>query len=184
MVLGGMSMNRFRVWGLCAALVVGLGGLAIASDPNMQPGQITLVQSVQNLFAPHPAKSSAASAQPTPATINAPLSPDVVTKCLQAELDAYIRRVSVCDELRRVADIKGDPSLTRQADELQRQAESIYNARTAALGLPKLKTPTSESARLIHLDEPTTPQTAANRLIAPGTPIPSESTAEIHEVKP
>jgi hypothetical protein len=177
-------MNRFRVWGLSAALAAGVGGLAVAADPNMQPGQTTLVQSMQNLFTPRPPKPLGPSAQTTPLTVTAPLTRAVLTQACQAETDAYLRRISVCDELRRVADEKGDPALNRQADELQRQAEALYNARTAALGLPTVKAPVSESTRVMRLEEPSTPQVAANRLIAPVAPVPAETTAEVREVKP
>jgi hypothetical protein len=180
---GGMSMNRFRVWGLSAALAAGVGGLAVAADPNMQPGQTTLVQSMQNLFTPRPPKPLGPSAQTAPVTVTAPLTRAVLTQAIQAETDAYSRRVGVCLELRRVAEEKGDPTLSRQADELERQAGAVYNARVAALGLPKVKAPASESTRLMPLEEPSTPQVAANRLIAPVAPVPAETTAEIHEVK-
>jgi hypothetical protein len=50
--------------------------------------------------------------------------------------------------------------------------------------LPTVKAPASESTRVIRLEEPSTPQVAANRLIAPVAPVPAETTAEIREVKP
>jgi hypothetical protein len=176
-----MSMNKFRVWGLSAALAAGLGGQAVAADPNMQPDQTTLIQ---KLFAPRPPKPVGPAVQPTPLTITAPLTPEVLAKAVQAEEIAYLRRVRVCAELRRVADEKGDLTLSRQADELERKADAIYKDRIAALGVPTLRAPLSESTRLIRLEDPPPPQAAANRLIAPVSPVPSESTAEIHEVKP
>jgi hypothetical protein len=172
-------MNRFWVWGLSAFVATGVGGLALAGDPNMQPGQTTLVQSVQNMFAPKPPKPLGPT---TPLTITAPLTPAVLTKCLHAEQDAYWRRISVCDALRSVADEKGDPTLSRQADDLEQQAKALYNARVAALGIPKAKASLPETTIAVRLEEPATPQVAANRLIAP-TP-PSASTAETREVKP
>jgi hypothetical protein len=172
-------MNRVWVWGLSAFVATGVGGLALAGDPNMQPGQTTLVQSVQNMFAPKPPKPLGPS---TPLTYTAPLTPAVLTKCLHAENEALLRRLEVCDALRTVADEKGDPALRRQADELEKQAKALYEARVAALGIPKTKTSLPETTIAVKLEEPATPQVAANRLIAP-TP-PSASTAETREVKP
>jgi hypothetical protein len=178
-------MKRFWVWGLSAALASAVGGLALAGDPNMQPGQTTLVQSIQNLFTSKPQqKQLGPSAQTTPLTITAPLTQDVLAKCLKAEQDAYWRRVSVCDALRMVADEKGDLTLTQKADELEQQAMTIYKARVAALGLPRTKAQLPEPATAMRLEEPVTPQAAANRLIAPTAPLPSASTAEALEAKP
>jgi hypothetical protein len=181
---GEKSMNRFWVWGLTAALAVGLGWQAFAADPNMSPGQTTLVQSVQNLFTPKPPKPLGPSGQTAPITITAPLTPAVLKKCLQAENDAYSRRLDVCAALRAVAEEKGDPALSRHADELERQVTALYDARVAALGIPKSKAALSEPTTAMRLEEPVSPQAAANRLIAPSAPLPSESTAEIKEVKP
>lgn len=181
---GELSMKHFWVWGLSTALVAGVGSQVMAGDPNMAPGQITLVQSVQNLFAPKPPKPLGPSGQIAPLTITAPLTPAVLTKCLQAEQEAFLRRISVCDALRQVADEKGDATLTRQADELEQQAKTLYNARVAALGLPKTKASLPEPTIAMQLVEPVAPQVAASRLIAPSAPLPSASTAEIKEVKP
>jgi len=176
-------MNRYWVWGLTATFAAGVGGYALAGDPNMQPGQTTLVQSVQNLFTPKP-KGPGPSAQTTPLTITAPLTPTVLSKCLKAEQDAYWRRISVCDALRKVAEEKGDTTLSRQADDLEQQASALYNARVAALGFPKTKTPYPEIITAVKIQEPATPQAAANLLIAPASPLPSVSTAAAREVNP
>jgi hypothetical protein len=88
-----------------------------------------------------------------------------------------------------VAEEKGDTALSRQADELEQQATTLYNARVSALGLkaslgqPKTKAPLPDSTSDIRIDEPVTPRAAADRLIAPSNPVPSASTAEVQEVK-
>ena len=178
---GGMFMNKFRVWGLSAALVAGLGGQAVAADPYMQPDQTTLMQ---KLFAPRPPKPVGPTAPPAPITITAPLTSEVLAKAVQAEELAYLRRVAVCEGLRRVADEKGDMKLSRQADELERQADAIYKARISALGVPSVRAPLTESTRFINLDEPSSAQVAANRLTAPVSPTPISTAEVIHEVKP
>jgi hypothetical protein len=175
-------MKQFRVWGLSAALAAGLGSQAVAADPNMQPDQTTLIQ---KLFAPRPPKPTGPTVPPAPLTITAPLSPEVLAKAVQAEEIAYLRRVGVCDELRRVAFEKGDSALSRQADELERKADIIFKARIAALGVPASRPSLSDSIRITRLEEPLPPQAAASRLTAPVSPVPVQSTAEVvREVKP
>jgi hypothetical protein len=176
-------MNRFWVWGLSAFVAVTVEGLALAGDPNMQPGQTTLVQSIQNMFSPKPPKPLGPSGH-APLTVTAPLSPAVLNKCLQAEDEALLRRLEVCDALRTVADEKGDPALRRQADELEKKANVVYKARVAALGIPTTKTSLPETTIAVRLEEPAAPQAAANRLIAPTSTPPSAITAEAREVKP
>jgi hypothetical protein len=140
---------------------------------------------MQKLFAPRPPKPAGPTVPPAPITINAPIAPEVLAKAVQAEEIAYMRRVDICNELRRVADEKGNATLSRQADELERQADAIFKARIAALGLPSVRSTASESTRFVSLDEPASPQVAANRLTTPAAPTPSGTTAQvIHEVKP
>lgn len=172
----GKVMLRLRLWGLSAAIAAGLGGAVVAADPYMTPDQTTLVQ---KLFGPKPPKSSTAA----PTTIIAPLTSEALSKAVQAESDALLRRVSVCDILRRIADEQGNTALYRKADELEREATTIYNARVTALGVPKLKTPLPDPAAT-RLPQTAEPRVAANRLLPPTDPIPSNSTAEVREVKP
>lgn len=178
-------MNRLRLWGLSTALVASLGAAALAGDPNMAPDQTTLVQ---KLFGPRTSKPSGSSVMATPATINAPLSPEVRAKCLHAEQEAYLRRMAICFELRRVADEKGDKDLSRQADVFEGEAWNIYNSRVAALGVSKLKAPLPEPKDIVTLDEPATPKVAANRLTTTTTSTAAaaaaENTSDIREVKP
>ena len=177
-------MNKYRVWGLSAALAAGVGGLALAGDPNMQPNQTTLAQKISDLFDSKASKPTASSGPATPATITAPLTPEVLARCLQAENDAYLRRVEICTKLRLIADEKNDPALNRKADELEKQAENLYNARTFALGIPKTKSPAPESSHAMRLEEPASPKAAAEKLLAPAAPVAETSTAAIREVQP
>src|SRR3954447_9651452 len=99
-------MKRIRLLGLSAALAA--GGTAAAADPPGGPpprGQTTLFN---KLFGPKPPKPgganlAGATVPNRPPTITAPLPPEVVRDALRAEQDAYLRRLSVCTELRRVA---------------------------------------------------------------------------------
>jgi hypothetical protein len=179
-------MPRLRVWGLSAVLAVGAAEVATAQGPRA-PEQTTLANKISSMFAPKKPKPSA-SATPTP--ITAPLTPEVKADALRAEQDAYLRRVSVCTELRRVALERGDNDLARQADELERQAAVLYNARVAGLGVARVKAPLPESAAtssaFADLSPPTQTATAkAQRLTAPSAPIPGSSTAaQVREVNP
>ncbi|HJZ55608.1 MAG TPA: hypothetical protein VKE74_11640, partial [Gemmataceae bacterium] len=127
-----------------------------------------------------------------PATVTAPLPPEVVADALRAEQDAYLRRLSVCSELRRIGADTNDEALIRQADELERQAAAVYNQRVAVLGVPKVKAPISEVAPTsLGAYLPTDPKAAANRLSAPAAPtaVTGEAKApalpdRIREVKP
>jgi hypothetical protein len=174
-------MNRLRVWGLTAAAAAGLGGLAWAGDPNIGPDQTTLMQ---KLFGPHQPKPSASTAAPaTPATINAPLSPEVLARCLRAEQEAYLRRVSVCTELRRVAEEKGDADLSRQADAFEREAASVYNARVAALGVSRGKSSQRDSASDLGMDEPAPLQRSTIRTPTSSSSASTGNHSDIYEVK-
>jgi hypothetical protein len=98
--------------------------------------------------------------------------------------------VSVCTELRRIAIEKGDSLLERQADELERQAAALYNARATSLGVPRTKAPLPEAAPknngFVTFDDPPISATAkARKLEAPAAPVPGSTTAQVvREVKP
>jgi hypothetical protein len=189
-------MLRFRVWGLSAALAAGAGGAspATAADPPAKPPepkqQTTLVHKLHNLFGPKAPKPGPRVAPPT---ITAPLEPEVLADALKAEKDALLRRLSVCTELRRVALERADDALARQADELERQAASLYNARVAGLGVSRVKSPLPEpapaepSSPFASTDHAPTPEQLAKakaaRLTAPPAPAPVTASAErIREV--
>lgn len=175
-------MNRFRVWGLSAALAAG-GGAASAAPP-AQPVQPTTL--MHKLFGPKPPKPvgpAVPSSPQRPLTITVPLPQEVVVDALRAEQEAYLRRVSVCTELRRVALEKGDDALAKQADELERQSAALYNARVTGLGVSRVKAPLPETPALASAEPILTPEQKAARLVAPAAPVPG-STAEVREVKP
>lgn len=187
-------MNRFRVWGLSAALAVGAGvgisGPVAAAEPLPPAEKPSLIK---KLFGSTPKKPGPTVTPQRPVTISAPLPPDQLAEALRAEQDAYLRRVSVCTELRRIAIERGDEALARQADELERQSGALYNARVAALGVSKTKSPLPEPTvasrrSVLDLDtmpgDPTSTKMAANKLVAPAAPVPGTTTAQVREVKP
>jgi len=180
-------MKRFRVWGVSAALTCGLGVPVALADPPAAE-QTTLMKKLFGPRQPKPAGPTVAANSDRPPTIQAPLAPEVLADALRAEQDAYLRRISVCTELRRVAIEKGNDALARQADELERQASQLYNLRVAGLGVPRGKTPATESARgsdtLDRGAASTQAITQARRLEAASNPVPGTTTAQVREVKP
>jgi hypothetical protein len=179
-------MKRFQVWGVSAALAAGLGGPVAAAD---MPEQTTLMKKLFGPKAPKPAGPSATDGPPRPTTITAPLPPEVLADALRAERDAWQRRVSVCEELRKIAFDKADDALSRQADELERQATALYNLRVAGLGVPRTKAPLPGASALAAAALTPDSETAtakARKLAAPSSPVPGTTTAQaqVREVKP
>jgi hypothetical protein len=180
-----MSMNRLRLWGLSAAVAAGVGGPAVAADPPASPPEQTTL--IKKLFGPSQPKQPGPTVRSGVPTISGQLPPAVLADALRAEQDAYLRRVSVCTELRRVAVERGDDMLARQADELERQAAALYNARVAGLGVSRVKSPLPDPSGgpgLVSFDMPSSPEAAAKKLTAPATPVPGTTTAQVREVKP
>jgi hypothetical protein len=186
-------MYRFRAWGLSAALAAGAGAPAAAADPPAAPPAESRTL-FGKLFGPKPAARTGAVTAMRPPTVTAPLPPEVVADALRAEQEAYLRRLTVCSELKRVAVERNDDALGRQADELERQATALYEARAAALGVPRVKAPLPDPVPgLATLDDPVAAKLAAGRLTAPAAPAPLDRTAEakaatssgqVREVKP
>ena len=109
---------------------------------------------------------------------------------MKAEYLAWDRRMLVCNKLREAANVRGDEALMRQVDELERQANAIYQQRVSALGVPKAKAPLPPSSNTgfaasldLAPEKPVDPKAAAAKLIAPAAPVPVE-TASVREVNP
>lgn len=177
-------MKRIRLWSLSAALAA--GGTAAAADPPAPREPTTLMH---KLFGPKPPKPvgptvAGAAAPQRPPTITAPLPPEVVREALRAEQDAYLRRLSVCTELRRVATEKGDDPLLRQADELERQVTALYHTRVSGLGVPRVKAalPDGGGTGLASLDPAASPAEKARRLELPAAPVAGSTASAVREV--
>jgi hypothetical protein len=179
-------MNRFRAWGLTAALAVSAAVPAKAADdppvPARQPGEQTTL--FDKLFGPKPKKPAPATGAKA-STITAPLPPEIVAGALRAEQDAWERRMSVCLKLRQVAADKNDEALSRQVDELERQATALYTTRVAALGVPRVKSALPENATAAaSLDRQLGSGAAVTPLTAPAAPTPTVRTAEARKPAP
>ena len=197
-------MIRFRAWGVAAALALGAAGTAVAADPpkvaaDKRPWYKRMFS------APKPAgpvaRSGPVAAVPGRPPVNVTLPPDVVYTALQAEQDAYLRRMLICTKLRETAYDSNDEALLRQVEELERQADALYKQRMAALGVSRnirAPLPTTGGAVASSLDlapeKPVDPKEAAAKLVAPAAPVPASGTASatgtgataqpIYEVKP
>jgi hypothetical protein len=177
-------MQGLRVWGLSAALFAAVPAAALADSQPPSPEQGTLLG---KLFGPKPPKPGPTVHSVTP-TITAPLKPEVVANALRAEQEALRRRMEVCTELRRVALERGDDYLARQVDELERTAATLYYTRTAALGVPQVRTPLPEplgasSISGLAMDSDNSATAKAKKLTAPTAPVPG-STAQVRDVMP
>ena len=130
-------------WGVVMSRLLALTlGVAVAAQaapaadppPAAKPAESRSLASRLNPFgSADPGKPAPAPSRPAPAV--GPLAPDVMIQALQAEQDAYARRLDVCTELRRVAVGTKDDALGNKADELERLAEATYNQRIAKLGV-------------------------------------------------
>ena len=132
-------MSRFRAWGVAAALAAGATP-AVAADPPTATTDTRPWYKKMFVSAPKPAGPTVRSG-PVTAGPTAPLTPEVVADAVKAEYVAWERRMSVCLKLREAAAARNDDALLRQVDELERQANAIYQQRVSALGVPKLKAP-------------------------------------------
>jgi len=171
------------------ALVAGWQSQAIAAEP--PPERTTLMSKLFGPSRPKPPGPTVRNPQ-RPLTISAPLPPDQLAEALRAEQDAYLRRASVCTELRRIATERHDDSLIREADELERKFGALYNARVAALGVAKTKAPLPEPSiarrdpveDLLPISQTASAKIAARQLEPPAAPVPGTTTAQVREVKP
>lgn len=145
---GGSSMRRFGAWGLTAALATGAGVAAgIAADPPVPPSSTAKPWYGRLLGDSEPGQPPATErATPArPPIPTAPLAPEVVADALQAEQDAYLRRLEVCTKLRQLALESNDEAMLQQADTLERQATALYHGRVARFGVKSIR-PTRNDA--------------------------------------
>ncbi len=100
----------------------------------------------------------------TPAPRVAPLSPEAMVAAMQAERDAYSRRLDVCTQLRRVAIETNDAKLEAEALQLEQMAETTYKQRVAKLGVKSdPRTPVAPLERIARPAPPDAPATAPSR---------------------
>lgn len=106
-------MTRRSIRRLAAILAIGAAGTAaIAANPK-----------------PPETKSA------RPPVVVAPLTAEVIADSVRSEQDAVLRRLDICDKLRKLGESTGNPALIQQAEDLEKQATTLYSARVARLGV-------------------------------------------------
>jgi len=124
-------MDRLRAWGVLA-LLAGLGGTAIAGDPEGDRGTAAF-----NRFNPAPVERPKPPPEP-PQVAAAKAKARDTAAALRAQEEAnFLRRLAACDRLRALALETGDDSLEKLADDLQSKAEQVFKVRTEALAAGK-----------------------------------------------
>lgn len=186
-------MSRLRAWGVAAALTAGAIAPTVASAADSPNATTDTRPLYKRMFsAPKPAqagpvvRNGAVAAPPGQLPSSQALSPDAVSAALQAEQDAYLRRLDVCVKLQQIAIDTGDDDLYGQAVELQRQADGLYKQRIAALGVSRsvrAPLPNSNNAFAASLnlapEKPIDVKASAAKLVAPAAPVPVTGTAGV-----
>ncbi len=199
-------MHRLGAWGLSTALAAGaLASTCPAADPPKpadaaaeRPWYKRLVGGDDKPEPPEPPASPKAAAAAAPAAtparppvVTAPLSADALADAVKSEQDAYLRRLAVCTRLRELSIESNDDSLSRQADDLERQATALYHQRVAAMGVKGGRRPSARASeeatasldRQLGSGSAVTPLTAA-RPASEAAASTARKTAELREVAP
>jgi hypothetical protein len=112
-------------------LILGLTAPAVAADPpaEEQPS----IPWYRWLFLGERPKP--APVKPGPAVKAAPTKPsrDDITRALAEERKVYLQRLDAVSKLRQVAAERGDEELKQKADDLEKQADEVFQFRTARL---------------------------------------------------
>ncbi len=136
---GGNIMQRIRALGLTALAAGSWAGVGLAADPTTTTAAATKPDDSPSFFSrlnPWSKKDGPdAKAPPGPPTVVAPLPPAELADAVRAEQMAYLRRLEVCTRLRDVAANTNNEKLIDAAEELEKQAFAMYQARVARLGV-------------------------------------------------
>jgi hypothetical protein len=122
-------------WLATAILAVACSSSAWGAPPAQQPPSRSWFSRMLGKPEPPPEKP----------VITAPLTGAALAEAVEAEKQAWTRRMQVCTELRTVAMARKDDALLRQIDELERQASIMYNQRTTALGVKQHAAPAASA---------------------------------------
>jgi hypothetical protein len=127
-------MLRRMAWGLSAALVVALGGTAVAAEPGEEMNlPIDRGNAAFHRWNGGPVERPKPP-PPPPADKAVKSRASETAAALRAQEEANLfRRIAACDALKKVALETGDEALERLADELLENAGAAYRQRTANL---------------------------------------------------
>ena len=174
-------MRRFLAQGLA---VVGLTGpLAVAADPPAPADKPAESRSWTSRLNPFGGGDAPREPGPRVRPPVGPLSSETMVSVLQAEKDAYTRRLDVCHRLREIAVEKNDEALEARANELEKLAAATYRGRVARLGvktggpLPALPAPSADALdRSLGTGVAVTPLTSGTKPAAAGKTATAKAT--------
>jgi hypothetical protein len=121
-------MHRFLARGLAAVALVATGTVVSAADP---PADSRSLLARMNPFATDPPAAPGPRLRPSVG----PLSQEATLAAVQAEKDAYTRRLDVCHRLKEIAFQTNDEQLEAKANELEKVAHATYRTRVSRLGV-------------------------------------------------
>ena len=186
-------MHRFLTRGLVAlstGWVAWGGSSVIAADPPAATSSSTESRSFFDRLNPFSVDQAPVEPGPRLRKPVGPLSSETMVSVLQAEKDAYTRRLDVCHRLREIAINQGDEALEAKVNELEKQAMATYQARVSRLGvktggpLPRLPTATATET-VTSLDRALGSGVAVNPLTTGKKSATSEktTTAKVNQFK-
>lgn len=118
-------------------LVLGLTAPAVAADPPAEEQSIPWYRWVFLGERPRAVPAQPAAGAPAgPAKPVAPSKEDVA-RLLDQEHKVYVQRLAAVSKLRQIADDRGDDDLRKKADDLEHQADEVFQQRTARLQATK-----------------------------------------------
>jgi hypothetical protein len=137
-------MHRLRAYGLTAALLAGLGGMARAADPAPARGAPPLDTGFRrwNAIPPERPKPPMTPSAAERAERRAKESAAALLAQEQANL---LRRIAACDRLKLIALETHNEELEKQADRLLEQAQMVYRQKIDRL--PGAKLPETDEPR-------------------------------------
>ncbi|MFO0808083.1 MAG: hypothetical protein U0746_05630 [Gemmataceae bacterium] len=134
-------MHRLRAWGI-AALLAGLGGVALAQDPDdAPPPRVSPFNGTQNPAYRRWVGAPAERPKPPPPLPTTPVAGKRAAEtagALRAQEEAnLLRRLAVCDRLMQLAVETNDDSIEKEADRLQQKAQKVFRERCEAIAAGK-----------------------------------------------
>lgn len=135
-------MRRVGLGGVMAALIVGVtAAVATTRGADTDDNAPVAKGLLSGLFHEKPRTSAKQWNKPIEEK-SQPVRPmESAAAQQQRHMNAWFRRVQVCDRLRMIAEQTGNDTLRDQADELEERANAIYRQQTSGLPLAAQATP-------------------------------------------
>lgn len=130
-------MRAARSWGVTAALIVGLGGAVAAADGPDNDGKPAAPKGLlSGLFGSKSKAPAPPDLKPIEDQIKTLPVADTAAAARQRHINAFLRRLSVCQRLKDLAVQSGNEALMNQAEELEAHAQAIFYRDTNGLPAP------------------------------------------------